>query len=131
VVKVIADFPDLAAGTDAEATYRIDAIARLVVAAHDAGARVAVHSTVPGAGQPVAAGVDSVEHGFGLDQHAIREMADRGTAWTPTVGALLAPAVVARGPGCDEPHASQTHARGRTEPPRGVDTIRCPGGIAS
>jgi imidazolonepropionase-like amidohydrolase len=89
-VKVIADFPDLAAGTDAKATYRIDAIARLVAAAHQAGARVAVHSTVPGAGQLVAAGVDSVEHGFGLDERAVRDMADRGTAWTPTVGALLA-----------------------------------------
>jgi imidazolonepropionase-like amidohydrolase len=88
-VKVIADFPDLAAGTDAKATYRIDAIARLAAAAHEAGARVAVHSTVPGAGQLVAAGVDSVEHGFGLDERAVRDMAERGTAWTPTVGALL------------------------------------------
>jgi imidazolonepropionase-like amidohydrolase len=89
-VKVIADFPDLAAGTDAEATYRIEAIAQLVAAAHDAGARVAVHSTVPDAGQLVAAGVDSIEHGFGLDEHALRDMADHGTAWTPTVAALLA-----------------------------------------
>ena len=89
-VKVIADFPDLAAGTDAEATYRIEATARLVAAAHEAGARVAVHSTVPGAGELVAAGVDSVEHGFGLDERAIRDMAGRGTAWTPTLGALLA-----------------------------------------
>ena len=89
-VKVIADFPDPAAGTDAAATYRIEAIARLVAAAHDAGARVAAHSTVPDAGQLVAAGIDSVEHGFGLDERAIKDMADRGTAWTPTVGALLA-----------------------------------------
>ena len=89
-VKVIADFPDLAAGTDAEATYRIQAIAQLVAAAHDAGARVAVHATVPDAGQLAAAGVDSIEHGFGLDEGAIHDMADRGTAWTPTVAALLA-----------------------------------------
>jgi imidazolonepropionase-like amidohydrolase len=87
-VKVIADFPDLAAGTDAEATYRIEAIAQLVAAAHEAGARVAVHSTVPDAGQLVAAGVDSIEHGFGLDERAVHAMADRGTAWTPTVAAL-------------------------------------------
>jgi imidazolonepropionase-like amidohydrolase len=87
-VKVIADFPDLAAGTDAEATYRIEAIAQLVAAAHAAGARVAVHSTVPDAGRLVAAGVDSIEHGFGLDERAVHEMADRGTAWTPTVAAL-------------------------------------------
>lgn len=87
-VKVIADFPDLAAGTDAEATYRIEAIAQVVAAAHDAGARVAVHATVADAGQLVAAGVDSIEHGFGLDERAIHDMADRGTAWTPTVAAL-------------------------------------------
>ena len=61
------------------------------MAAHQAGARVAVHATVPGAGQLVAAGVDSVERGWsGLDEHIIRDMADRGTAWTPTVGALTA-----------------------------------------
>jgi len=89
-VKVIADFPDLAAGTDAEATYRIEAIAQVVAAAHDAGARVAVHATVPDAGQLVAAGVDSIEHGLGLDERALQAMADRGTAWTPTVAALLA-----------------------------------------
>ena len=87
-VKVIADFPDLAAGTDAEATYRIEAVAQLVAAAHAAGARVAVHATVADAGQLVAAGVDSIEHGFGLDERAIHDMADRGTAWTPTVAAL-------------------------------------------
>jgi len=89
-VKVIADFPDLAAGTDAETTYPIEAIAQLVAAAHDAGARVAVHATVPDADQLVAAGVDSIEHGFGLDERALHGMADRGTAWTPTVAALLA-----------------------------------------
>jgi len=89
-VKVIADFPDLAAGTDAEATYGFDTIARLAAAVHEAGARVAVHSTVPGAGRLVAAGVDSIEHGFGLDERAVRDMADSGTAWTPTVSALLA-----------------------------------------
>jgi hypothetical protein len=39
---VIADFPDPAAGTDAEATYQVDAIARDVAAAHHVGARAAV-----------------------------------------------------------------------------------------
>src|SRR5260370_27406483 len=34
--------------------------------------------------------LSSVEHGFGLDERAIRDMAGRGTAWTPTLGALLA-----------------------------------------
>jgi hypothetical protein len=88
---VIADFPGPEPGTDAEATYPVQAIARMVAAAHRAGARVAVHSTVPDTGQLVAVGVDSVEHGWsGLDEHAIRDMAGRGTALAPTVGALVA-----------------------------------------
>ena len=87
-VKVIADFPDLAAGTDTAATYPTEAVAQLVAAAHAAGARVAAHTTLAEAGQLVAVGVDSIEHGFGLDERAIQEMADRGTAWTPTVAAL-------------------------------------------
>jgi imidazolonepropionase-like amidohydrolase len=37
----------------------------------------------------VTAGVDSIEHGYGLDQAALNDMARRGTAWTPTIGALL------------------------------------------
>jgi imidazolonepropionase-like amidohydrolase len=90
-VKVIADFPNLAAGTaQAEPTYQLDMIARLTAAAHDAGARVAAHTTMAGAGPLVAAGIDSVEHGTGLDEETVREMARRGTAWTPTLGATLA-----------------------------------------
>jgi imidazolonepropionase-like amidohydrolase len=89
-VKVIADFPDLAAGTGPEPTYPLSAIGQLTAAVHEAGARVAVHSTLPDAGQLVAAGVDSIEHGIGLDEAAIKEMARRGTAWTPTISALRA-----------------------------------------
>ena len=77
-VKVIADFPGLAAGTDAEATYQAGVIARVVAAAHHAGARVAVHSTVPGPGQLIAAGVGSIEHGWcGLDEPAVTDMTGR------------------------------------------------------
>jgi hypothetical protein len=43
-VKVIADFPDLATGTDAEATYPFSSIAQLTPAMHKVGARVAIHS---------------------------------------------------------------------------------------
>ena len=61
-----------------------------MAATHEAGGRVAVHSTMPGAAQLVAAGEYSDEHGFGQDELADRSMADRGTARTPTVAALLA-----------------------------------------
>jgi imidazolonepropionase-like amidohydrolase len=39
----------------------------------------------------VALGVDSIEHGTWLDQSALREMAKRGTAWTPTLSAIAEP----------------------------------------
>jgi hypothetical protein len=69
-VKVIADFPGKAAGTGAEANYPIGSIAQLVAALYQAGARVAVHSTISDAGHLVAAGVDSIEHGIGLGASA-------------------------------------------------------------
>lgn len=90
-VKVIADFPDLATGSSgAEVTYGTGAIARVVAAAHRAGARVAVHATLPAMGKLVAAGVDSIEHGFQLDEQTLTDMARRGTAWTPTLSAMFA-----------------------------------------
>jgi imidazolonepropionase-like amidohydrolase len=90
-VKLIADFPDLRAGTGPEATYRSAAIAALTEAVHKAGGRVAAHSTTPLATELVAAGVDSIEHGTGLDEHGVRAMGARGTAWSPTLGAILGP----------------------------------------
>jgi imidazolonepropionase-like amidohydrolase len=84
-VKVIADFPDLVAGTGPVSTYSPGALAELVRKVHEAGGRVAAHTTRPDAGELVAAGVDSIEHGTGLDEAAVTEMAIRGTAWTPTL----------------------------------------------
>jgi len=67
---VIADFPGKAAGTGAEANYPIGSIAQLVAALYQVGARVAVHSTISDAVHLVAAGIDSIEHGIGLDANA-------------------------------------------------------------
>jgi len=88
-VKVIADFPDLTGGTGARPNYGYDAIAALTDAVHAAGGRVAAHSTTGFAGQLVAAGVDSIEHGTGLDEDAVKAMADSGVAWTPTLTATI------------------------------------------
>jgi imidazolonepropionase-like amidohydrolase len=88
-VKVIADFPDLTGGTGTHANYGYDALAALTDAVHKAGGRVAAHSTTSLAGRLVTAGVDSIEHGTGLDEDAVRAMADREVAWTPTVTATL------------------------------------------
>jgi len=61
-------------------------MAGAVRAAHAAGARVAVHTFGEEAVSAlVRAGVDSVEHGTGLDDDDIAEMARRGTALVPTM----------------------------------------------
>jgi imidazolonepropionase-like amidohydrolase len=88
-VKLIADFPDLTGGTGVHANYGYEAVAALTDAVHTAGGRVAAHSTTGFAGQLIAAGVDSIEHGTGLDEDAVKAMADRGVAWTPTLTATL------------------------------------------
>ena len=87
-VKVIADSPRVPQFSDVERTYPVELIARLSEAVHAAGARVAAHATLPGVVELIAAGVDSVEHGTGLDAAAVEEMGRRGVAWTPTLCAI-------------------------------------------
>jgi imidazolonepropionase-like amidohydrolase len=92
-VKVIADFPPVVDGTPsgpAGLTYSLDAVEAMITAVHAAGGRVAAHATTDAVTQLVRAGVDSVEHGTALDEDALRLMAEAGTAWTPTLCAVLA-----------------------------------------
>ena len=56
---------------------------------HAVGARVAVHSTLSEVAPLVRAGIDSIEHGPGLDDEALKLMARTGAAWTPTLCALF------------------------------------------
>lgn len=72
-------------------TYGITGTGRLVEAVHDAGARVAVHTTTPFVKELVTAGVDSVEHGDGLDEADLSALAAQGGAWTPTLCAAIDP----------------------------------------
>jgi imidazolonepropionase-like amidohydrolase len=58
----------------------------LVDEAHRQGIKVAAHSlTLSGAKMAVAAGVDSIEHGFGISPGLAADMAARGTALVPTL----------------------------------------------
>jgi imidazolonepropionase-like amidohydrolase len=92
-VKVIADFPPVVDGKPsgpAALTYSVEAVEAMIAAVHAAGGRVAAHVTTDVVAQLVRAGVDSVEHGTSLDEDALRLMAEAGTAWTPTLCAVLA-----------------------------------------
>ncbi|KAA2266166.1 amidohydrolase family protein [Solihabitans fulvus] len=64
----------------------LDQVRAAVLAAHAAGARVAVHcQTAAGCAVAVAAGVDSLEHGMHLDHALLPTMAAQGTAFVPTI----------------------------------------------
>lgn len=91
--KLVADFPDLSAGapTMPEPTFDLDVIAAMVDAVHAAGGRVAAHVVTPLVAELVRIGIDSVEHGTALDEPTLEVMAERGTAWTPTLCAVTAP----------------------------------------
>ena len=61
----------------------------MVAAVHTAGGRVAAHATTGDVSQLVRAGVDSIEHGTAIAEPDLRLMAQAGTAWTPTLCAVL------------------------------------------
>jgi imidazolonepropionase-like amidohydrolase len=93
-IKVVADFPFLGPGEESPApspTYPLDDVRRLVEAVHDAGARIAAHSTTGYVTELIAAGIDSVEHGTALDEAGADSLAARGGAWTPTLCATIGP----------------------------------------
>jgi imidazolonepropionase-like amidohydrolase len=89
-VKVIADFP---AGDfnplQPQVGYPAELVRRIADAVHDEGGRLAVHVMGPFVREAVRLGVDSIEHGNWADEEAVREMAARGVAWTPTLTTVL------------------------------------------
>ena len=77
---------DFEAGDAADAPqFTHDEAALVVQAAHRCGRRVMAHCSGPrGLDVALAAGVDSVEHGYFLDRAMLSRMRDHDVAWTPT-----------------------------------------------
>lgn len=64
----------------------LEEIRAVVQAAHERGKKVAAHIGGPeGAGYAIEAGVDSIEHGYLLDDEVIEQMAQRGVFLVPTL----------------------------------------------
>jgi imidazolonepropionase-like amidohydrolase/ectoine hydroxylase-related dioxygenase (phytanoyl-CoA dioxygenase family) len=75
-----------------DVTYAPDLLAEAVASVHALGGRAAAHAfTHKGAEVAIGAGVDSLEHGWGLDEELVKRMAERSIAWVPLVG--IAPAM--------------------------------------
>ncbi|MDQ3405504.1 MAG: amidohydrolase family protein [Actinomycetota bacterium] len=84
-VKLVGDWIDRAHG-DLSPLWPDDVLEEAIAVAHAAGARVTAHvfgaDALPGL---VNAGIDCIEHGTGLTDDVIAEMARRGTALVPTL----------------------------------------------
>ncbi len=84
-VKLVGDWPQKGKGP--VTNFGEEALRRACAIAHDAGARVAIHTMAPGTpGVAVRAGVDSIEHGLYLNADDIEVLGSRGGAWVPTIG---------------------------------------------
>jgi imidazolonepropionase-like amidohydrolase len=84
-VKLVGDWIDRGAG-DLAPEWPEEVLAAAIAAVHAEGARVTAHTfgtdALPGL---IAAGIDCIEHGTGLTEDLIGEMAARGTAVVPTL----------------------------------------------
>ncbi|WP_293869087.1 MULTISPECIES: amidohydrolase family protein [unclassified Sphingomonas] len=86
-VKLYADYR-WRPGEDSRATLGAEEIRAAVAAAHDAGRPVAVHAaTAEGMRRSIAAGVDTIEHGYGGTPEIFAAMAAKGIAYCPTLAA--------------------------------------------
>ena len=86
-VKLIGDWPITGLNfSETALNYPTDVMRATVERVHSAGARVAVHTTnYEAIAQAVDAGVDSIEHGFGMRTDILKTMAAKNIAWTPTL----------------------------------------------
>ncbi|WP_233492390.1 amidohydrolase family protein [Blastococcus sp. TF02A-30] len=84
-VKLVGDWIDRGVG-DLAPEWPADVVAAAIAAAHEEGARVTAHTfgtdALPAL---IEAGIDCIEHGTGLTEDLIAEMARRGTAVVPTL----------------------------------------------
>ena len=80
-----------------EAPWSIEEVRRVVEMAHTRKVKVTAHSsTLVGARVGVGAGVDSIEHGFTLDDEVARRMATQGTFLVTTLAVFRSWATFAR-----------------------------------
>ncbi len=84
-VKLVGDWIDRGVG-DLAPEWPRDALEAAIAAAHAAGARVTAHTFGTDAlPDLIGAGIDCIEHGTGLTEDLVGEMAARGTAVVPTL----------------------------------------------
>jgi len=87
LVKLYADYR-WRPGEESRATFSEAELRAATEAAHDAGRPVAVHAgTAEGMRRAIAAGADTIEHGYGGTPEIFRAMHDKGIVLCPTLAA--------------------------------------------
>jgi imidazolonepropionase-like amidohydrolase len=111
VIKLYADYR-WRPGEEGRPTLSAAELKAATEAAHDAGRTVAIHASTPeGMRRAIAAGVETIEHGYGGTKEIFASMKERGVALCPTLAASDA---VARYQGWD----------GREPAPKAVQLAR-------
>ena len=89
-IKLYADYR-VGPNGETEPTFSEAELVAAVRTAHDLGRKVAVHTASPeGMRRSVAAGVDTIEHGYGGTAEIFRAMAAKGIVYMPTLTAVTA-----------------------------------------
>ena len=84
-VKLVGDWIDRSTG-DLEPSFPAALAAEAIAVAHKEGARVTAHCFgEQSVAELVAAGIDCIEHGTGMSDEVIQQMADGGVALVPTM----------------------------------------------
>lgn len=89
-IKVYADAARGPKGAEVP-TFSVEELRALVEESHSAGRLVAAHATTPeGMRRAIAAGVDTIEHGYGGTEEVFRLMAEKRVAYLATLTAAEA-----------------------------------------
>jgi imidazolonepropionase-like amidohydrolase len=91
---------DASGRLDSLPTFEPEELRAIVDEAHRQNRKVAAHAMSPrGIGRALDAGVDSIEHGVGIDAATAARMKAQGVTWSPTLTVVLqvSPARVAEG----------------------------------
>jgi imidazolonepropionase-like amidohydrolase len=128
VIKLYADYR-WRPGEDRRPTMSEAELRAATAAAHDAGRSVAAHATTEeGMRRSIAAGVDTIEHGYGGTKEIFRAMKDRGVALCPTLAAVDAVAQYAGLAGAGLPQAAVEISRANFRAARAAKVTICAGG---
>ncbi|WP_114226890.1 MULTISPECIES: amidohydrolase family protein [Sphingomonas] len=128
VVKLYGDYR-WRGGEESRPTLSLAEMSAAVAAAHDAGRLVAVHTVTPeGMRRAIAAGADTIEHGYGGTPEIFASMKQHGMTLCPTLAAADAVARYAGWNGAEPAPAGVALSRASFRAARKSGVSLCAGG---